>query len=171
MITNREWFERLIFSRKINKLNDLIIRLNQLNFTLLHHHYILHAWTIWLRIASAYLRRFVSSILHQFVDFVSSRFTIIQSIEFIQVEMISFIFIDFRSSRDQWARKWVCNFDEIRSKWQRSSKMTWSEEKILMTNEDLDFSERFRWIMKWGINKWDCRRKNFYIMSWFSHLD
>jgi hypothetical protein len=43
-----------------------------------------------------------------------------------------------RSSRDQWARRWVCDSDEIRSKWQQSSKMTWSEEKILVTNEDLD---------------------------------
>jgi hypothetical protein len=43
-----------------------------------------------------------------------------------------------KSSRDQWARRWVCDFDEIRSKWQRNSKMTWSEEKIFVTNEHLD---------------------------------
>jgi hypothetical protein len=42
------------------------------------------------------------------------------------------------SSRSQRARRWVCGPDKIRSKWQRSSKMTWSEEKILVTNEDLD---------------------------------
>jgi hypothetical protein len=43
-----------------------------------------------------------------------------------------------KSSRNQWARKWVCDSDEIRSKWQQSSKMIWSEEKILVTNEDRD---------------------------------
>jgi hypothetical protein len=43
-----------------------------------------------------------------------------------------------KSSRSQKARKWVCNSDEIRLKWQRSSKMTWLKEKIFVTNEDLD---------------------------------
>jgi hypothetical protein len=78
-IANRERLERLIFSRKINKSDDLIIWFNQSNFTSLHHHCILHAWTIRFRIAFAYLRRFVSSILYQYIDFVSSRFTIFQS--------------------------------------------------------------------------------------------
>jgi hypothetical protein len=99
-VANRERFERLVFSRKINKSDDLIIWFDQLNFISLHYHCILHAWTIRLRIASAYLKRFVSSILHQFVDFASSRFTIIQSKWFIQVEMISFTFIDFRDRRE-----------------------------------------------------------------------
>jgi hypothetical protein len=76
---NLERLEKLIFSKKINKSNDLIIWFDQLNFISLHHHFILHAWTIRLRVASAYLRRFVSSILHQYVDFALSRFTIIQS--------------------------------------------------------------------------------------------
>ncbi len=43
-----------------------------------------------------------------------------------------------RSSRSQRARRWVCNSDEIRSKWQRSLKTSWSEEKSLVTIEDLD---------------------------------
>jgi hypothetical protein len=43
-----------------------------------------------------------------------------------------------KSSRNQWIRKWICDFDEIWSKWQRKTKMTWSKEKILVTNEDLD---------------------------------
>jgi hypothetical protein len=78
-ITNRERLERLIFSKKIKKSDDLIIWFDQLNFISLHHYCILHAWTIRFRIASAYLRRFVSSILHQYVDFASIHFTIIQS--------------------------------------------------------------------------------------------
>jgi hypothetical protein len=43
-----------------------------------------------------------------------------------------------RSSRDQWARRWVYDSDEIRSKWQQSSKTAWSEENNLVTIEDLD---------------------------------
>jgi hypothetical protein len=43
-----------------------------------------------------------------------------------------------RSSRNSKARKWVCDSDEIRSKWQRSSKTSWSKEKSLVTIEDLD---------------------------------
>jgi hypothetical protein len=97
---SRKRLEKLIFSRKINKSDDLIIWFNQLNFISSHHHWILHAWTIRSRIAFAYLRRFVSSFLHQYVDFESSRSTIIQSRWFIQVEMISFIFTDFRDRRE-----------------------------------------------------------------------
>ncbi len=78
----------------------MIIWFDQLNFISLHHHSILHAWTIRSRVASAYLRRFVSSFLHQYVDFESSRSTIIQSRWFIQVEMISFISTDFRNHRE-----------------------------------------------------------------------
>ncbi len=78
----------------------MIIWFNQLNFISLHHHCILHAWTIRLRIISVYLRRFVSSILHQFVNFASSRSIIIQSKWFIQIEMISFIFTDFENRRE-----------------------------------------------------------------------
>jgi hypothetical protein len=99
-ITNRRRFEKLVFSRKTNKSDDLIIWFDQLNFISLHHHCILHAWTIRLRIAFAFLRRFVSSILHQFVDFASSRSTNIRSRWFIQVEMISFISTDFRSRQE-----------------------------------------------------------------------
>jgi hypothetical protein len=43
-----------------------------------------------------------------------------------------------RSSKDQWARRWVCDSDEIRSKWQQNSKTSWSEENNLETIEDLD---------------------------------
>jgi hypothetical protein len=46
-----------------------------------------------------------------------------------------------RSPRDQWARRWVCGSDEIRSKWQQSSKTAWSEENNLVTTEDLDSQE------------------------------
>jgi hypothetical protein len=138
-ITNRERLEKWIFSKKINKLDDLIIWLDQLNFISLHHHCILYAWTIRFRIASVYLRRFVSSILHQFVDFASSRSTIIQSRWFIQIEMIFFIFIDFRnrSEINEHENEYAIlmksneNYNEAR-KWLDQKK------KILVTNEDLD---------------------------------
>jgi hypothetical protein len=129
-ITNRERLERLVFSRKTNKSDDLIIWFNQLNFISLHHHCILHAWTIRLRIASAYLRRFVSSISS------SICWLRIESFYDHFVEMIYSSRNDFfhiywfsRSSRNQWARRWICDSDEIRSKWKRSSKTTWSEVK------------------------------------------
>ncbi len=43
-----------------------------------------------------------------------------------------------RSSKDQWVRKWIWDFDEIKSKWQRKTNIAWSEEKFFVTNEDLD---------------------------------
>jgi hypothetical protein len=127
------WFDHLIWSA------DLIIWSDQLIFVSSHHHSILHAWTIRLRIASAYLKRFVSSI------FSSICWLRIESFYDHSVEMIYSSRDDFfhiywfsKSSRDQWARRWVCDSDEIRSKWQQSSKTTWSEENNLVTTEDLD---------------------------------
>jgi hypothetical protein len=138
-ITNREWFERLVFSKKIKRSDDLIIWFDQLIFVLSHHHSILHAWTTRSRIASDYLRRFVSSIsssicwlrIESFYD---------HSIEIIYSSRNDFFYIYWfsRSSKSQKARKWVCDSDEIRSKWQRSLKTSWSEEKSLVTIEDLD---------------------------------
>ncbi len=91
------------------------------------------------RIASAYLRRFVSSIslsicwlrIESFYD---------HSVEMIYSSRDAFFHIYWfsRSSRSQRARRWVFDSDEIRSKWQRSLKTSWSEEKSLVTIEDLD---------------------------------
>jgi hypothetical protein len=83
--------------------------------------------------------------------------------------MISFRFIDFRNRRkiNEIENEYAI-FDEIKSKWQRETKIAWSKEKILVTNEDLDSqmnldeSEDER-----SINKW--LRKIFYIISWISH--
>jgi hypothetical protein len=119
--------------------DNLIIWFDQLNFISIHHHSNLHAWTIRSRIASAYLRRFVSSIsssicwlrIESFYDY---------SIEMIYSNRDDFFHIYWfsKASKSQEARKWVCDSDEIRSKWQRSSKTSWSKEKSLMTIEDLD---------------------------------
>jgi hypothetical protein len=137
-ITNRERLERLIFSKKIKRSDDWIIWSDQLIFVSSHHHSILHAWTIRLRIALAYLRRFVSTIsssicwlrIESFYD---------HSVEMIYSSRDDFFHIYWfsRSPRDQWARKWVCDLDEIRSKWQQSSKTAWSEENNSVTTEDL----------------------------------
>jgi hypothetical protein len=158
-ITNRERFEKLIFSKKINKFDDLIIWFDQLNFILLHHYCILHAWTTRLRIAFSYLRRFVSSILHQFVDFASSRFTIIQSKWFIQVEMTSFIFIDFRDRREinehenEYAILMKSNRNDNEARRQLDQK------KKSRDDRRSRFSEKSRWIMRWEISKWDCKER------------
>jgi hypothetical protein len=140
-IANRERFEKLVFSRKIKRSDDLIIWFDQLIFVSSHHHSILHAWTTRSRIAFAYLRRFVSSIsssicwlrIESFYD---------HSVEMIYSSRDDLFHIYWfsKSSRSQRARRWVCDSDEIRSKWQRSSKTSWSEEKSLVTTEDLDES-------------------------------
>jgi hypothetical protein len=141
-ITNRERLEKLIFSKKIKRSNDLIIWFDQLIFVSSHHHSILHAWTIRSRIASAYLRRFVSSIFSSIYWFRIESFYD-HSVEMIYTSRNDFFHIYWfsKSSRSQRARKWVCDFDEIKSKWQRSSKTSWSEEKNLVTIQDLDFQK------------------------------
>jgi hypothetical protein len=85
------------------------------------------------------------------------------------IEMISFRFTDFsKLSRDQWIRRWICDPDEIRSKWQRKTKMSWSEEKNLRDKRRSRFSDESRWIRRWeSVNRW--MKKIFYIMSWISH--
>jgi hypothetical protein len=104
-----------------------------------HHHSIFHAWTIRSRIALAYLKRFVSSISSSICWFRIESFYD-HSIEMIYSSRNDFFHIYWfsRSSRDQWARRWVCDSDEIKSKWQQSSKTAWSEENNLVTIEDLD---------------------------------
>ncbi len=74
------------------------------------------------------------------------------------------------SPRDQRARRWVCDSDEIRSQWQQNSKMTWSEEKTFVTNEDLDSQKDLdeSWDER-SVNRW--LERIFYIMSGISHLD
>ncbi len=130
-VANRERLEELVFSKKINKLDDLIIWFNQLNFISLYHHCIFHAWTIRLRIAFVYLRRFVSSISLSICWFRIESFYD-HSVEMIYSSRDDFFHIYWfsKSSKSQWARKWVCDFDEIRSKWKRNSKTAWSEKKI-----------------------------------------
>ncbi len=130
------------FEKKCFWSDDLIIWSDQLNFTSLHHYSILHAWTIRLRIAFAYLRRFESSISSSICWFrIESSYD--HLIEMIYSSRDDFFHVYWfsRSSRDQWARKWVCDSDEIRSKWHRCSRMTWSEEK-------------FSWSLKISIHRW-----------------
>jgi hypothetical protein len=161
-VANRERLERLIFSKKIKRSDDLIIWSDQLIFVSSHHHSILHAWTTRSRVAFAYLRRFVSSIsssicwlrIESFYD---------HSIEMIYSSRDDFFHIYWfsRSSRSQRARKWICDSDEIKSKWQRSSKTAWSEEKESRDDRRSRFSEESRWIMRWRISKWDCKKRIF----------
>jgi hypothetical protein len=143
-VANRERLERLIFSKKIKRSDDLIIWSDQFIFVSSHHHSILHAWTTRSRIAFAYLRRFVSSISSSICWFRIESFYD-HSVEMIYANRDDFFHIYWfsKSSRSQRARKWVCDFDEIRSKWQRSSKTSWSEEMNLVTIEDFDSQRNF----------------------------
>jgi hypothetical protein len=138
-IANRERLERLVFSKKIKRSDDLIIWSDQLIFISSHSHSILHAWTIRSRIASAYLRRFVSSIFSSICWFrIESFYDHLVEMIYSSRDDFFYIYWFSRSSRSQRARRWVCDSDEIKSKWQRSSKTSWSEEKSLVTIEDLD---------------------------------
>jgi hypothetical protein len=138
-IANRKRFEEFLFEKRSFWSDDLIIWFDQLNFLSLHYHSILRAWTTRSRIAFAYLRQFVSSIsssicwlrIESFYD---------HSVEMIYSNRDDFFHIYWfsRSSRSQRARRWVCDFEEIRSKWQRSLKTSWSKEKSLVTIKDLD---------------------------------
>ncbi len=138
-IANRERPEKLVFSRKTKRSDDLITWSDQLIFVSSHHHSILHAWTIRLRIAFAYLKRFISSIFSSICRLRIESFYD-HSVEMIYSSRDDFFHIYWfsRSWRNQWARRWVCGLDEIRSKWKQSSKTAWSEENNLVTIEDLD---------------------------------
>ncbi len=155
-------FERLVFSRKINKSDDLIIWFIKLNFISLHHHLILYAWTIRLRTASAYLRRFVSSILHQFVDFASSRSTVIQSKWFLS-DLLIFEIVEKSMSSKMNMRSW----------WDQIEVTTKDEDSLIRRKNPRDkrrsrFSDESRWIRRWeSVDRW--MREIFYIMSWISH--
>jgi hypothetical protein len=155
-------FERLVFSKKINKSDDLIIWF--INWIL--SHYII----IWffmherpgfgphLLIWDGSYRRF-------FINLLTPHRVILQSFnrdDFFHIYWFS------RSSRGQWVRRWICDSDEIRPKWQRGTKMPWSEEKTLVANGDLgpqmdlDESGDERSVDRW-------MREIFYIISWISH--
>jgi hypothetical protein len=138
-ITNRERVEELFFREKSFWSNDLIIWFDQLIFVSSHHHSILYAWTTRSRIAFAYLKRFVSSISSSICWFRIESFYD-HSIEMIYSSRDDFFHIYWfsKSSRNQRTRKWISDFNEIKSKWKQNSKTSWSEEKNLMTIEDLD---------------------------------
>jgi hypothetical protein len=69
-----------------------------------------------------------------------------------------------RSSRDQWARRWVCDSDEIRSKWQQSSKTAWSEENNFVTIEDLDSQSNLD-------ESWDEKSVDEIVKEEFFHIE
>jgi hypothetical protein len=108
-----------------------------------------------------HLRRFVSSIsssicwlrIESFYD---------HSVEMIYSSRDDFFHIYWfsRSSRNQWARRWVCDSDDIRSKWQQSSKTAWSEENNLVTIEDLDSQKNLD-------ESWDERSVNEIVKREF----
>ncbi len=130
-------FERLIFLEKINKSDDLIIWF--INWILFH--YII----IWLFMHErfdfeSHLLIWDDSYRQFFINLLTSHRVVLRSFnrdDFLHIYWFS------RSSRDQWIRRWICDLNEIRSKWQRKTKIAWSEEKIFVTNEDLDSQMNF----------------------------
>jgi hypothetical protein len=160
-IANRGRPERLVFSRKTNKSDDLIIWFDQLNFISLHHHSILHAWTTRSRVASAYLRQFVSSILHQFVDFASSRSTIIQSRWFLSYVLIFEIVEKSMSSkiRDTMLMRSDRSDNEARKQLDQKKIISWRS-KISILRE-ISMNHEIRGSVD----------EIFYIMRWIFHLN
>jgi hypothetical protein len=117
----RDW---LIFSRKNKKLDDLIIW--SISWFLSHH------IIIWFFMHErfdfeSHLLIWDDSYRRFFINLLISHRVVLQSFnrnDFFQIYWFS------KSSRNQWIRKWICDLDEIRSKWQRETKIAWSEEKI-----------------------------------------
>ncbi len=123
--------EGLVFPGKTNKSDDLITWF--ISWILPHYA------TIWffmhgrpgsgphLLIWDGPYRRF-------FINLLTPHRAVLQSFnrdDFFQIYWFS------RLPRDQWVRRWICDSDEIRPKWQRRTEMSWSEEKTPVTNGDL----------------------------------
>ncbi len=106
--------------------------MNQLIFISLHHHSILHARAIRLRIAFAYLKRFELFILYQYVDFESSRSTIIQSRWFL-LYLLIFEIVERSMSSKMSTRFW---WDQIEVTTKLEDDLV--ERKNLVRNEDPD---------------------------------
>jgi hypothetical protein len=105
------------------------------------------------------------------VDFSSIYWLRVESFYDHSVEMTFFTFIDFRNRREinEFGNQ-KHDIDEMITKWQRNSKITWSKEKIFRDEQESRFSEKSRWIKKWRISKY-MNKNNFYIISWISHLN
>ncbi len=132
-----------------------------MNFTSLHHHCILHARTIRLRIAFAYLKQFVSSILHQFVDFASSRFTIIQSKWFFSY-LLTFEIVE-KSMSSKIKNTMLMRSDrsdnEIRRKLDQKNYLVTIED--LDSQKNLDKSWNEKWINEFAKEKFLYNKRNF----------
>jgi hypothetical protein len=154
--------EKLVFSKKINKSDDLIIWF----ISWILSHYVI----IWFFMHErfdfeSHLLIWDDSYRRFFINLLISHRVVLQSFnrnDFFQIYWFS------RLSRDQWVRRWICDSDEIRSKWQRRTKMSWSEEKNLRDKRRSRFSDESRWIRRWeSVDRW--MEEIFYIMSWISH--
>jgi hypothetical protein len=98
-VADRERPEELVFPGKINKSGDLIIWFDQLNFTSLHHHCILHAWTARL---GPHLLIWDGSYRRFFINLLTSCRAVLRSFnrdDLFKFEEISFISTGFRCRR------------------------------------------------------------------------
>ncbi len=122
-ITNRERAEKLFFREEIFLIRWFNYLIWSIEFYLITSSLNSSCMNDSITNRICFLRRFESSNSSLICWFR------IQSFYDYSVEMIYSSRNDFfhiywfsRSSKDQWARKWVCDFDEIRLKWQWSSK-------------------------------------------------
>jgi hypothetical protein len=125
---------RRTFLSKRNLFDQMIWSFDLINWILLHY-----------IIIQFFMHERFDHESHLFIWDDSYRSFFINMLTSYQVVLRSFNRDDFfqiywfsKSLKNQWIRKLICDFDEIKSKWQRKTKMTWSKEKIFVTNEDLN---------------------------------
>jgi hypothetical protein len=159
-ITNRERLEKLVFSRNINKSDDLIHLIRSIEYYLI-------------------TSLFNSSCMN---DSITNRICLFETIRIVNffINMLTSNRIVLRSfSRDdlfksRWFLSYLLIFEVVEKS--KSSKMSmrfwWNQIEVTTKLEDIlikrkksrddrrsRFSEESRWIMRWKISRWDCRER------------
>jgi hypothetical protein len=159
-ITNRERLERLIFSRKIKKIRwfdhliwsaDFYFITSSFNSSCMNDS-ITNRTCLFktIRIVNFFINMLTSNriVLRSF-----SRNNLFKSRWFL-LYLLIFEIVEKSKSSKMSMRFW----------WDQIEVTTKLEDILIKTKESRDdrrsrFSERSRWIMKWEISKWDCKRR------------
>jgi hypothetical protein len=157
-IANRERFEKLFFSRKIN--NSMIWSFDLINWILFH--YIIIAFFMHERFDfESHLLIWDDSYRQFFINLLISH----------RVVLRSFNRDDLFKLR--WFLSWLLIFEIVEKSmstkinmqfwWNQIEVTTKLEDDLIRTKNSRDerrswFSEKSRWIMRWEISRWDCRK-------------
>jgi hypothetical protein len=149
-IANRERFEEFFFREEIFLISWIL------------SHYIIIQFFMHERFDhESHLLIWNDSYRRFFINLLISRRVVLRSFN---RDDFFYIYWFSKSSKDQWARKWICDFDEIRAKWQQSSKTAWSEENNLVTIEDLDSQKNLD-------ESWDEESVNEIVKREFLYIE